>query len=204
MSESSLRDALKELRTYCGKYVDDPDASEAEQLAYDDVCIQLAQILDKHPAEPVGVSDEAAQVEIADEARKAARDAALFRWGTGSADTTQMLMSVDAALAAAAPLLGTRPQPTLDRSVVEQAIRDQFKWLGAPQMYSTETTLAADAVMALARPLPTREQIDEVLQLHRVGVGDPRHHDPRFPGALNNYRRKLRNALLALFTGGKE
>jgi hypothetical protein len=45
-------------------------------------------------------------VEIPEEAAfLAARQAALARWQTGSADTTQMLMSVDAALLAALPYL---------------------------------------------------------------------------------------------------
>lgn len=42
---------------------------------------------------------------IPEEARKAAHDAAVARWLTGSSDTTQMLLSVDAALAAALPRL---------------------------------------------------------------------------------------------------
>lgn len=44
-----LRQELKNLREYCGKYVDDPDLSEEGQLAYDDVCISIAQILQRHP-----------------------------------------------------------------------------------------------------------------------------------------------------------
>jgi hypothetical protein len=48
-SGKSLRDALEKLQLYCAKYVDDPDSSEDEQLAYDDVRIQLTQILAAHP-----------------------------------------------------------------------------------------------------------------------------------------------------------
>lgn len=47
---SDLRAALKDLLSYCAKYVDDPDASEDEQIAYDDVHIRLAQLLGQHPA----------------------------------------------------------------------------------------------------------------------------------------------------------
>lgn len=56
-------------------------------------------------------------MKITDAARKAARDAALSRWGTGSADTTQMLLSVDAALVAALPHLtddGAAATPVAD------------------------------------------------------------------------------------------
>lgn len=51
MTESTLRDALKELKRYCSGYVDG-DGSEDEQLAYDDIHIRLSQILAEHPAEP--------------------------------------------------------------------------------------------------------------------------------------------------------
>lgn len=116
MSESSLRDALKELRTYCGKYVDDPDASEAEQLAYDDVCIQLAQILDKHPAEPVGVSDEAVEA-----AAKALRD----RWTIFSSVGALAYQAASAALEAARPLMGATPaRPTLEQ--IREALAAQY------------------------------------------------------------------------------
>ena len=43
--------------------------------------------------------------DLPEEVRKVARDAAVERWLTGSADTTQMLLSVDAALLAALPHL---------------------------------------------------------------------------------------------------
>jgi hypothetical protein len=65
-------------------------------------------------------------MKISDEARKAARDAALFRWGAGSADTTQMLLSVDAALAAlpepAVPYL----MPDREALTFAQAIRSDL------------------------------------------------------------------------------
>ncbi len=66
---------------------------------------------------------------IADEIRKAAHAAAIERWNTGSADTTQMLMSVDAALQAALP---TREQ------IEQRAVYDNgVMWI------------AVDAVLAL-------------------------------------------------------
>jgi hypothetical protein len=47
----NLRAALKDLKAYCSKYVDG-DGSEDEQLAYDDIHIQLSQILAAHPDDP--------------------------------------------------------------------------------------------------------------------------------------------------------
>jgi hypothetical protein len=55
---------------------------------------------------------------------------------------------------------------------------------------------------AAARPMPSQGQIDELLQLHRVGpMFQP--PDPGRPGAIQNYRRKLRNALLELLNGAE-
>ena len=55
----------------------------------------------------------------------------------------------------------------------------------------------------LDRPVPTREAIDALLQLWHVGPAY-RPLDPSRPGALRNYRRKLRNALLELLNGDGE
>lgn len=52
MSDLSLRDTLEKLRRYCLQHVADPNSSEHERLAYDDVRTQLAQILAKFPDEP--------------------------------------------------------------------------------------------------------------------------------------------------------
>jgi hypothetical protein len=111
------------------------------------------------------------------------------------AGCTDGLSAMRAALEAAAPLLG--PRPLLDRDAVRRILGDVR---ALPVTRSMNPHI--EAVVALARPMPTREQIDELLQLHRVGPAF-RPADPRYPGALPNYRRKLRNALLALLNGAK-
>ena len=88
---------------------------------------------------------------ITNEVRKAARDAALHRWGTGSADTTQMLLSVDAALEAALPHL------TSTREQIAEALHahDQKRaliplaWAQASYMTRHAYLSYADAVQAL-------------------------------------------------------
>lgn len=89
-----------------------------------------------------------------------------------------------AALEAAAPLLG--PRPPLDREAVHSIV------------YEAELPdQIVDGVMALARPMPTREEIDALLQEWRVRPpGQPTQQE------AVNYRRKMRNAVLTLINGG--
>lgn len=100
------------------------------------------------------------------------------------------------ALEAAAPLLGARP--LLDRAAVGQALRSNLTVNEYNEPSATGTTAAVDAVMELARPMPTREQIDALLLEWRVRPpGQPTQQE------AINYRRKMRNAVLALINGSK-
>ena len=86
-----------------------------------------------------------------------------------------------------ASLLGTRPQPTLDR----EALRLRLQ-AAKGHRWDEEQTL--DAVMELVRPLPTREQAAEALdKAARVNEY----------GEVSNVYGAA-DAVLALFTGGKE
>lgn len=99
------------------------------------------------------------------------------------------------------------PRPFLDREAVADAIDRHYDEDVYMPIYPEDGSrcigsAAADAVMELARPMPTREQIDELLKLWKVGPAF-RPYDPDYPGALPNYRRKLRDALLALLSGSE-
>lgn len=108
---SDLRSALEGLRVYCGSRVDDPNSSEEEQVAYDDVAIRAAEML-------------AAEVDPE----------------TGFA------------------------RPLLDREAVLEQIWRSLAGSGLTGIFRDELAEAqADAVMELARPMPTREQIDQAL-----------------------------------------
>lgn len=72
----------------------------------------------------------------------------------------------------AVPFLQPQPvdRPLLDRVDVRDAIRDEFRWVG--EMGETSADVAADAVMELARPMPTRDAIVNVLHENTIGVSD--------------------------------
>ena len=182
MTDQGLRDALKELRTYCGKYVDDPNAPEAEQLAYDDVAIQLSQMLAKHPAEPVGAAHRATcpttygeacdgycePVGVGDEAARnhgpavsaiAAEFMARYK-GTSTPDEFA-LDAAQAGLLAALPLLGTRPQPDAAPDSIRDALALLVQLKDGPRdqvYYDTRDEAWQSARDALASGAGTRPQ----------------------------------------------
>lgn len=71
----------------------------------------LLALLQMHPAEPAGLV-------VTDHAVEAAKDAALEKWQHGSADTTQMLLSVRAGLEAAVPFLQGSAKQHQDQDLV--------------------------------------------------------------------------------------
>ena len=114
----TLRDALEKLEAYCADEARQPNPDCA--LSYADLRGKLNAVLTEHPAEPVGVSDEAV--------RAAARGMQPTAGNHQVNCPTYMLQPFSectcgiwanavfrarAALEAALPLLGTRPQPTL-------------------------------------------------------------------------------------------
>ena len=102
---------------------------------------------------------------------------------------------------------------TADRSALQDSLRDRLAYLlhdrnaghgwgceYCQRNYTCAERYLKQADEVLAMIIPDRNQIDAVLQLHRVGKAyEP--PDPIRPGATVNYRRKLRNALLELFGG---
>lgn len=173
MSEQSLRDALEQkLATTDGWAVSNEF---------------LLGLLAAHPAEPAPV--------VTDEAVEAAYQAY-------SDDTSVSIHDgLRNALEAAAPLLG--PRPLLDRETMLRAIVAASEPEGSDNIMGREyvenyADVFADAVLKLARPMPTREQIDPFLQEWRVRPpGQPTQQE------AINYRRKMRNALLALLNGAE-
>lgn len=83
------------------------------------------------------------------------------------------------------------PRPLLDRDAVKR-ILDEVRALPV----TSSSNPHVGAVMEMARPMPTREQIDTLLQEWCV-------RPPGQPTQVEavNYRRKMRNALLALLNG---
>ena len=109
----------------------------------------------------------------------------------------------EVALSVFAPLLDTRPQPTLDRDAVWEAVvavRD-----AAPRVPNdADSWDIVDAVCALVRPLPTREQIAEALWDHYQ-------REDAYPCSWENVDSFIQgewmekaDTVLALFTGGEE
>jgi len=134
-----------------------------------------------------------------------------------------ILREFRAALEAAAPLLGTRPQPTLDAGALsELATWYRAQAEGCEQLraaneesgadltavdYAARASTWASAAHYLeslisdgaVRPLPTREQIDKLLEEH--GVFEVLCESTERVEARH---RVLTAAIVALFTGGKE
>lgn len=177
-SDQGLREALQALAADWRSQPADPDSTGMTVMRH---CgAQIARALDEHPAEPATncrcLQDESGievkpgcpehdprrasvQVEITDEAVEAA---ARIEFGIGWEQQTAALQGrcrqfARAALVAAAPLLG--PQPMLDRGEVHQAIANVWPTQGD----SMETAGVVQAVMELARPMPTAEQIHQAL-----------------------------------------
>jgi len=99
---------------------------------------------------------------ISDEARKAAHDAAKARWVTGSSDTTQMLLSVDAALAAALPHLtddGATDTPPAELPDVPAS---------AAAVSATSTAAPSSHHREGATPAIDRERVLLLLDRHHV------------------------------------
>jgi hypothetical protein len=107
--------------------------------------------------------------------------------------TGSVEVSIRAALVAARPLLG--PWPLLDREAVREAAcaalaEDLVGTLALVRLQMTAGPKIADAVMELARPMPTREQIAETL----VGIVPDTNEGI-------NLRLVIADALLALLNG---
>jgi len=116
---------------------------------------RLAEKLNANPAEPAPV--------VTDEVVARALNAYCSE-GLGEAPFEE---SMRAALEAAAPLLGTRP--LLDREAVMKVLTDyrtvalRNSLNGPPGSSEVQLSEAADSVMELARPMPTREQVSEAI-----------------------------------------
>jgi hypothetical protein len=117
--------------------------------------------------------------------------------------------AVDLILEAAAPLLG--PRPLLDREAVTRVIGHvrALPWDEA-------VTPHVDAVMKLARPMPTQGQINDLLMQHRVlwqrsdsviaCACDPADQDRRLPiqwFTHIEFAAHQRDAVLALLNGAE-
>lgn len=156
----------------------DPEAERARERMLN----RAATLLAAHPVEPAGpvirctmpgcsslgqeitlAHTHSVQVEITDEVLAVAAQASynkiphVYPWS----DLTENERSphwerARAALEAAAPLLG--PRPMLDRRQIEDSfIRAEHK--GVSLLDAWEAGHLADAVMEMARPMPTREQL---------------------------------------------
>lgn len=135
------------------------------------VCRRIVELLSAEPA-PVGVeiTDEAAAVEAM------ARTQIIGTWEQKTERERGVhLRRAQRALEAARPFMTSRP--ALDREAVRR-ILDRAA-------YGEHRETLADAVMALAVPVPTREQIEQALV--ECGIG--------------SYRTIVTNAVLALLNG---
>lgn len=127
----------------------------------------LLDLLARHPAEPVGVSDEAVEqlhAQVVTEFRRHGQ---------------YTLGLARAALEAAAPLMGATPRPTLDRAEVEEVAADILGLISPVEMRAnlrqeeiedefsdwSNFVRTTDKIMALmgATPVASRERIAEAL-----------------------------------------
>jgi len=161
MSDQSLRDALeKRLSTLPVMAYGNGYMVEALPKA------ELLGMLAAHPAEPAPVvTDEAVEA-----AASVVAEAASRHWESYSDEVRASLAHTwearaREALEAAAPLLG--PRPLLDREAVAKRlagiIHDRQDQMIDGHIEDDADALA-DAVMELARPMPTREQIEAVVR----------------------------------------
>ena len=144
----------------------------------------------RYPAEPVGVSDEAVakalRVYLADQREGAEREDAMR-----------------AALEVAAPLLGTRPRPTLPPNIEIQARLSDY-------IDDGNVSLAAAVVEDLlteagVRPLPTREQIEQVVTDKLIAsdaLAVPG-FSARIEGDADDIAEAIASAVLALMGGAE-
>lgn len=146
----SLREALKKLRLYCGKFVDDPTSSEDEQVAYDDVCIQIAQILAAHPEEPAREPSDAAAEAGANELYER-----LFHLGI---TMTEAESATRAALEAAYRVDAPRPVRSVEPT--GEAAEDLQRW------YASMDDEDADE----SGPAETADQIERRNRWFRIAV----------------------------------
>lgn len=172
MSDQSLREALvAELRRH----------GVDEFFEVRGIADAMARVSAAHPTEPAPV--------VTDEAVEAAAMAVSLDWENYTA-------SMRTALTAAAPLLD--PRPLLDREAVLEVLAqlDVGGWkYDNPQEFRDRVS---GALLKLAQPMLTPEQIDAFLQEWRVRPGGHRTQTEAV-----NYRRKMRNALLALLGGAE-
>ena len=161
-------------------------------------CHQLRELLAAHPAEPVGVSDEAVTK-------------ALAEYLAENAAGAERDWAMRVALEAVAPLLGTRPQPALDRyeAAWRSARRRAAEYRKAVAFllnHNASQQLMHEAIAkplaAAVRPLPTREQIMRAL----AGVEGRRPDDKSevWLGAYEDVYGPRADAVLALMGGAEE
>lgn len=202
MSDQSLRDALAEAHTAIVEIrqfvrAETPNATGTHNELGRVLGI-VEQALAAHPAEPAPVvTDEAVEGVMRDIAKWDADCWLPFfpdKPDGGRAAVRHILET-------AAPLLG--PRPLLDQGDVFAAL-DEVYTNGA--MGGEWSSLGADAVMDLARPMPTREQIDKLMRRHTVGAFNPEQSAcacDRTWRSHAEYREHVRDALLALLNGAK-
>jgi hypothetical protein len=198
MSDQSLRAALEKLADELRWKGDmrpwqeggGPDAYDG---GLDDAAAKIRAVLAAHPVEPAPVvTDEAVQdlhAGVVTQFRRHGQYA---------------LADARAALETAAPLLG--PRPLLDQQALAKAINDVAVSTGLAKYFKSGT--AADpsdveefvfAVTEVARPMPTREQIAEVITARTLV------EDELFgltPGTVE-HSRALAAAVLALLNGAE-
>lgn len=181
--DQTLREAVDDMRAWVAMQheasgLDSSAQAAGEFHAYKRVLSHLLKILATHRAEPV-----TAEVEITDEAVEAAAEALQqvparegltpTPWGDEPEDIRDMFRrEARCALEAAAPLLG--PRPLLDRDALGRALVS----FGAdvrldPSQPAEMFGMAVDAVMGLARPMPTSEAIEQ--RVRRIYINGGAH-----------------------------
>jgi hypothetical protein len=155
MSDQSLRAGIEELAADLRSQPHDPDSTAVTVMRH--VGAQLAGLLAAHPAAPAPV--------VTDDAVIRAHDVLQERWGPVSA-VPILHSDIRTMLEAVAPLFG--PRPLLDEAEVSSCIGEaavQFaRSSGSADACHDAVKPAVDAVMEMARPMPTREQIAEAMR----------------------------------------
>lgn len=103
------------------------------------------------------------------------------------------------------------PRPVIDREAVKKLVQDELAvhLAGTPALVHLQMLVgprAADAVLELARPMPTADQLDKLLRRHTVAAFQPEHSAcscDRKWRAHAEHREHLRDAVLALLTGSE-
>lgn len=175
MSEQSLRAALEKVlattdgwavsnETLLGLLAAHPaEPAEPAEPAVDDLAARLRASVDAAKARRLAHPAESAPV-VTDEAASAIYER-LFHLGI-------TMTEAKSALEAAAPLLG--PRPLLDRDAATEAL--MAKWADLVERQVEDGTIGhcrslADAVVPLARPMPTREQIEQAVSDAAAATG---------------------------------